>query len=135
MSELDDKLNQILSNPDTMNQIMSIANSLSAGGSGNASSPAEPTAPVPSGGTPDLSALTSLLGSSSGVDPKLMGALSQLMEEYAKPEDEKAALLQALKPFLREERSARVDRVIQLTRLSRVVRLALQLFRKEGGNV
>jgi hypothetical protein len=135
MSELDDKLNQILSNPDTMNQIMSIANSLSAGGSGNASSSAEPTAPEPSGGTPDLSALTSLLGSSSGVDPKLMSTLSQLMEEYAKPEDEKAALLQALKPFLREERSARVDRLIQLTRLSRVVRLALQLFRKEGGNV
>jgi hypothetical protein len=64
-----------------------------------------------------------------------MGTLSQLMEEYSKPEDEKAALLRALRPFLREERSARIDRVIQLTRLSRVVKLALQLFRKEGGDV
>jgi hypothetical protein len=132
MSELDDKLNQILSNPDTMNQIMSIANSLSSSG--------EPSSPVPSEPQsqpemPDLSALSSLLGGNDRVDPQLMGTLSQLMEEYSKPEDEKAALLRALRPFLREERSARIDRVIQLTRLSRVVKLALQLFRKEGGNV
>jgi hypothetical protein len=132
MSELDDKLNQILSNPDTMNQIMSIANSLSSSG--------EPSSPVPSEpqsqpGLPDLSALSSLLGGNDRMDPQLMGTLSQLMEEYSKPEDEKAALLRALRPFLREERSARIDRVIQLTRLSRVVKLALQLFRKEGGDV
>jgi hypothetical protein len=132
MSELDDKLNQILSNPDTMNQIMSIANSLSS--SGESSSPV-PSDPQSQTGLPDLSSLSSLLGGNDRVDPQLMGTLSQLMEEYSKPEDEKAALLRALRPFLREERSARIDRVIQLTRLSRVVKLALQLFRKEGGDV
>jgi hypothetical protein len=111
---------------------MSIANSLSS--SGESSSPV-PSDPQSQTGLPDLSSLSSLLGGNDRVDPQLMGTLSQLMEEYSKPEDEKAALLRALRPFLREERSARIDRVIQLTRLSRVVKLALQLFRKEGGDV
>ena len=44
-------------------------------------------------------------------------------------------LLAALRPFVKEERFAKVDRAIQAARLARVVRAALRMFResKEGG--
>lgn len=48
MSEFDDKLNALLSNPDSMAQIMQLAQSLS----GQSGQPSSVNAPVPSGGGP-----------------------------------------------------------------------------------
>ena len=47
------------------------------------------------------------------------------------------ALLNALRPFVREERYAKLDKAIQIARLSRLIRSALDLFRaaKEDGHV
>ena len=42
------------------------------------------------------------------------------------------ALLIALQPFLREERHAKVDKAIQIAKLSRLIRIALESFRKGG---
>ena len=44
----------------------------------------------------------------------------------------KPALLHALQPFLRPGRWAKVEKAIQITRLSRVIRAAMQLFREKG---
>jgi hypothetical protein len=137
VSQFDEKLNQILSDPNTMNQIMSIASSLSGGESGASSPPAEAVSPLPATQAttpapagPDLSALSALLGG-SGLDAATLGKLGSLTAQL-QGEDEKTALLNALRPFLRPERAERVDRVIQLTRLSRVVKAALTLLRKEA---
>lgn len=136
MSEFDEKLNEILSSPDAMSRIMSIANSLSSGTAQQPENPAPPQPDQPSPAGTDLGALTSLLGGGdsllSGADPGMLGAAMELLQEYRREDDEKAALLTALRPFLREERGARIDRVIQMTKLSRVVRLAMKLFRKEA---
>ena len=48
-------------------------------------------------------------------------------------EDRSAALLNALRPFLREERRARLDRALQIVRITKVVRVVLgTLGGKEG---
>ncbi len=62
----------------------------------------------------------------------MLGKAMELLQEYRREDDDKAALLSAIRPFLREERGARIDRVIQVTKLSRVIRLAMKLFRKEA---
>ena len=66
---------------------------------------------------------------------KLLSAALRLVQEYHAADDRKAALLLALKPFLKEERYAKVDQAVKIARLSRVIRVAFQLFRErnEGG--
>jgi len=104
------------------------------------------------GEPPDWSAVTALLSSLSGdqnaqsdlptsdllktlgtLDPKLVQTAIALFSEYSATDDRKVALLTALKPFLREERYAKMDRAIQIARLARVIRVAFQLFKPEGG--
>ena len=126
MSEFDEKLNALLSNPDSMAQIMQLAQSLS-GGSGPASPPPPPQPdpprqtppppdpprqpPPPAGGDP----LSGLLG---GVDPKLLVRLLPLLQELGRDSDSNARqLLTALRPYLRPERQERVERALQLARL------------------
>lgn len=135
MSEFDDKLGAILGNPDAMSQIMALAQSL--GGSQNApAQPSSPAPPPPSPATqapaegPDPSALFGMLGD---LDPALIQRGIGLFSELSKGEDERVALLLALKPFLKPERYAKVDRAIQVARLSRVIRVAFQLFKGKGG--
>ena len=126
MSEFEDKLGAILGNPDAMAQIMALAQNLSQ----PAASP-QPTAPslAPSP-APDLGFITDGLGS---VDPALLQAGMQLFSEFSRADDEKAALLLALKPFLKPERCAKVDRAVQIARLSRMLRVGLRLFKGKGG--
>ncbi len=124
MAEFDDKLNSLLSNPDAMAQIMQLAQSL-GGGSGAPSAPEPPqTAPPvqpPSWGPPPgagggaggiLSAL------SGGLDPKLLTRLLPLIQELGGQKDSNARqLLYALRPYLKEERQAKIERALQLARL------------------
>ena len=110
MAEFDEQLNNILSNPNAMSQIMQLAQSLSGGQE-------RPTAPPPpqakQSSPPDL--LSSLTG---GIDPKLMARLLPLIQELGSPQDSNArALLYALRPYLKEERQEKVERALQLARL------------------
>lgn len=188
MAELEDKLNAILSNPEAMGQIMSIAQALTGSGSAptekntldagspspaasvpaddgttTASPPAESYLPVEPEGTaeispaptaaqPDWSAVINLLSNLSGsqsspdatasssplgelgnLDPKLIETAMTLFSQYSANDDRKIALLYALKPFLKESRYAKMDRAIHIAKLSRVIRVAFQLLKKEGG--
>ena len=73
----------------------------------------------------------SMLGS---LDPRMVQMGMRLLKEYRTGDDRNAALLAALRPFLRKERYARLDRAIQIARLSRVLRVAFQsLGGKEEG--
>ncbi|MBP3486582.1 MAG: hypothetical protein J6J81_07035 [Oscillospiraceae bacterium] len=122
MSEFDEKLNALLSNPDSMAQIMQLAQSLSGGSGPSASPPPPPPQPQPQqppppppppagGGDP----LSGLLG---GMDPKLLTRLLPLIQELNRDSDSNARqLLTALRPYLRPERQDRVERALQLARL------------------
>lgn len=162
MADLEDKLNAILGNPEAMGQIMSIARSLSDAGD-TADSDGQDAQVAPSsdqepdgdagGQTPNSEAVAALLSGLTGqprterqsdsgdnplsalgsLDPKLIQIALQLFSAYSAEDDRRTALLNALKPFLKEERQAKLNKAIQIAKLSRVIRVAFQVFKKEGG--
>lgn len=122
MDGLEEKLNAILSSPQAMEQIMAMAGALA----GNLS-PQEEEAPPPQ--EPEGGGLGSLL---SGFDPGMLMKLLPLVQEYQAGGGEREALLQALKPFLRRETEEKLEKAIRITRLSRVIRTSMGLFKGEG---
>ena len=125
MAEFEEKLNSILGDQNAMSQIMALAQSLSGAGSPPA---AETPHPEPDAAPPaDMS-----LGLNQ-LDPRLLQLGGRILKEYQRGEDKNTALLLALKPFLRQERYAKVDQAIQLARLARVVRVALESMGQTGG--
>ncbi len=159
MSELEEKLENILGNPQAMAQIMSLAQSLDLGGQSQsqAQAQAQPQAPVQDQGQPSSpprpsedtpappAAPTSsgagaggLLGALGSLDPGTLSAAAQLMGQFVSGEDDKrTALLNALRPFVKEQRYAKLDKAIQIAKMSRLIRSGLELFRarKEDGHV
>lgn len=155
MSELEEKLEGILGNPQAMAQIMSLAQSLSSGGAAQSSGaqeapPAEPSAagapaPAPEA-QPDSSApppspggLGGLLSGLNSLDPQMLSAAANLMGQFTSGEDDKrTALLTALRPFVKEQRYAKLDKAIQIAKLSRLIRSGLELLRarkEDNGHV
>ena len=142
MAEFEDKLNSILGNQAAMNQIMALARSLS-GDQPPQQAPAlvipeweeeHKYGPVTSApeeqAAPDLS---SLLGQ---IDPKMLQVGMDVVRRMQSTDDRSAALLNALRPFLREEKQARLDRALQITRMAKLVRAAMgALGGKEGERV
>ena len=61
----------------------------------------------------------------------------KVLREYQSTDDRNAALLSALRPFLREERRARLDRAQQIARMTRLIRVALTAMgrKEEEGSV
>ena len=133
MSEFEDKLGAILGDPNAMSQIMALAQSLGGGPSAAEPSPAPPPPPAASASSAAFVPSADLAGLLGGLDPQTLQAGMQLLSELSSKDDERTALLLAIKPFLKEDRSAKIDRAVQLARLSRVLRVAFQLFRGRGG--
>ncbi len=154
IADLQEQLQAILGDPETMGQITAIARALTGNDpSQNAAphmpepeaqdiefvpvdTPAPAADDLPSQQAPDLS---SLLGALSGsalpdIDPKLISIALRVFSEYSSQDDEKTALLTALKPFLKEERLEKMEKAEKISRLSRVVRVAIQLLKEEGGS-
>ena len=156
MSELEEKLEGILGNPQAMAQIMSLAQSLNLGGSGQnpgqgqeADQASGPAAPDQSEAAPPSSppaapaglsgGLGGMLGALGNLDAGTLSAAAQLMGQFNSggEDDRRVALLAALRPFVKEERYAKLDKAIQIAKLSRLIRGGLDLFRarKEGSHV
>ena len=99
MSEMDEKLNTLLSDPGSMARIMQLAQQLSGTMGG-----AEKSTPAGFGG----------LG---GLDPALLGKLLPLAQEYGRSNSASMQLLNALRPFLKPEKQGKVERAAHLARL------------------
>jgi hypothetical protein len=138
MSELEEKLNSILSNPSEMEKVMNIARSLSgslgtsvsSGGGGAASQPAQAAdaaqGPAAQASAPlDLSSISSVL---NGMDPKIFRLVTRLAGEYTSGKNDKAALLNAMKPYLKEDRRAKIDRAAEIAKLAKLARAAFSEF-------
>lgn len=156
MADLQEQLQTILGDPQAMSQITAIAKALTGsppeGGQQPPKEPPQardvefvsveqaqvpeiPESSGPSSGSPgpDLSALLGTLGGGGlpDIDPKLIQIALRVFSEYSAQDDQKAALLSSLKPFLKEERREKMEKAEKIARLSRVVRVAIQLL-KEG---
>lgn len=103
---MEEKLQQLLNDPDSMAQIMSFAQAL--GGQREASSP-PPKLP-----------------SESPPDDGFVRAMLQLVQQAQHSDGKQEALLCALKPFLRPERRDKIDRALRIARLSQLAGSALK---------
>ena len=132
MAGFEEQLNSILGNQEAMSQIMALARSLSGEqpqepGSEDTYSPAETE---PASPPADLSALM------GQIDPKMLQVGMDVIRQVQSTEDRNVALLSALRPFLKEERRARLDRALKIARMTKLVRVALDaLGGKEGERV
>ena len=121
MEGLEDKLQQILNDPGSMAQILSLAQSF--GFQNPAETPSEPQVPPPS--------------SFSMPDANFVQAIMGLMEQARHRDGKQEALLCALKPFLRPERREKMDQAMQLARISHLAGFALKnyggLLGQKGG--
>lgn len=138
MAEFDDKLNSLLSDPNAMDQIMKMAQSLMGGmqsapppdsGDG-ASAPPGPqgaggrdTAPAGAvlGGEQPVGGDAGLFSGLGSIDPGTLAALLPILRELGGSQNSSARqLLLALRPYLKPERQDKVERALQLARLFRV---------------
>ena len=109
MSEFEDKLNSILSDPEQMANITRLAGQLM----GNASEEAAPPAARPEEG---------------GFDPGMLGRLQGLMGSLSGQDDGKSGLFKALAPYLREERRAKLEKALRLAKAAKLAGAALGEF-------
>ena len=116
MSELEDKINNLLSSPDEMEKIAKLAQSL-MGGIVSGSSDNE--------GEKDGNPLEGLLG---GIDPNMIASIGKAMSDGS--QDDKTKLLSALAPFLAEKRRVKMTKAINIARMAK---LAGVVFTDNGG--
>lgn len=103
MEDLNAKLSSILNDPEAMKEIAALASSLGADASGvHKSAAPEPPEPAERSSIAAMSALMPLLGS-------------------LQAEDETTRLLDAIRPFLSEERRQKLDKAKKLIRLMRLL--------------
>ena len=99
MDEMESKLNAVLSNPDMMTQIMSMAQALGGGA---------PSPPPPQPVMPDIPE-----GLDIGMITKLAG-----MANSANVDKDQRALLIALRPYLTNDRIGKLERAMRATKLA-----------------
>jgi hypothetical protein len=138
MSEFEDKISKILSSPEDMEKIMSMAKSFSS----SLGTEKEDTASAEeNSGVPDLGALTSMLGGGSvgdllgNMDPKVFGIIGRVLSEYSSKTNDKTDLISAVKPYLKEDRREKIDKATDMARLARLARLAFSEFKGGEDNV
>lgn len=121
MSDFEDKLNNILSSPDDMEKIFNLARSLSdsMGTSSEASHSEESSAGN------SLSAL-------GDFDPKMLRMISRLISEYNSAGSDKQQLMNALKPYLKQDRQQKIDKAVQIAKLAHIAKTAFAEF--SGGD-
>lgn len=100
MSELEEKLNTLLSNPQLMQQIAAMAQAMGSDGQ-----------------NPPPAQKEQVNASVPAFDPKLIQAMSQTMGQSGIDSNQKS-LLQALSPYLSSHRVQKLERAMQAARLA-----------------
>ena len=106
MSELEDKLNSLLSDPAGMAQVVQLAQQLSGG----AAQAAPPPPPPPQGAPPPADG-------GIGFDPMMLAKFLPLLQDLRQSNSQTTQLLYALRPFLKEEKQSKVERAAKLAHL------------------
>ncbi len=136
MADLSAILQQAMADPQIMSQVASLAQSLGMQGGQQPSSPPQTQAEAPASipaEAPTMAAPAAAFpqfhmpgaGSMPQMDPRqLMGSLLKLSQNIG-GDERQLALIRALKPFVRPERARKLERAIQIARMSRLAEQAL----------
>ncbi|MCH5354117.1 MAG: hypothetical protein J1E06_11735 [Acutalibacter sp.] len=139
MDDLNQQINQILSDPQSMQQLQSMASALGLGNNQQAAPPpAAPAAPANGGIDPSaLAGMLSTLGAANppapapaqpalgGITPELLQTVSRLapLLSQVNREDDSTRLLQALRPLLSEKRQKKLDEAVKILQMMRLMPL------------
>ena len=107
MSELENRINSLLSSPEDMAQLMQMAKSIM---------PDEKGAPEDGGETGFMGVLGSLAG--GGMNSGIMSALGNLVGSGEK--NDKRTLLAAMTPYLGEKRRQKMEKAMQIAKIASI---------------
>ena len=102
---------------------------------GNGNRTEAQTSEVSSSDESSSSGLSDPLSAFGSIDPKFINLAIRMMNSYRSGDDSRTALLNALRPFVREERYAKLDQAIRITKLTQTIRIALDTLRNQEGGV
>lgn len=118
MSEFDDKLNSILSNPAMMQQIMSLAQAL------NQSEAQQPQQPQQTQQTyqqppppPPVQQQSPALSGDRGINPNLLSKVASLMQRGSIDKNQES-LLKALRPYLSKQKLEKLERAMHAAKMA-----------------
>ena len=117
MSQMEERLNALLSNPQLMQQIASMAQAMGGQPGGGQTEQSEPSSAPSAPSAP-----------SAALDPKLLQTMAQSMGQMGIDSNQKA-LLNALRPFLSGYRLRKLERAMQAAKLAG----AASVFLNAGG--
>ncbi len=127
MADLSQLLSQVMSNPQMMAQFASLAQSL-----GLQDERQENTASFTAAPQEPYNQQAAAVFSPPQPDPaQLMGSLIQMANSMG-GDDRQLALIQALKPFVRPERARKLERAVQVARMSRLAEKAIHTLAQNG---
>ena len=116
MSELDDKLNSILSNPAMMQQILSLAHALNQ--SEAQQPPAQqPQAPQSQVQQPQIPQDHFAPTNDRGLNPNLLSKIATLMQRGSIDKNQEA-LLRALRPYLNNQKLEKLERAMHAAKMA-----------------
>lgn len=113
MDDVSSRINDILSDPGSMEKIRNLAAMLGSSGGGQESSPPPEKEPEQARQEPAV----------PGADAELMRTVMRLapMLSHARQENDSTRLLRALRPFLSEKRRKKLDEALRLLQLARAL--------------
>ena len=124
MSELEDRINSVLSDPGQMEKITKLAQSLMGGqGAAMPGMLGELMKGAPDGGDSTGGGMP---------DMEMLGRIGKLLNSGGAGNQKEQALLEAMKPYLSEKRRSKMDRAIKIARLARLARFAMGETESDG---
>lgn len=116
MSELEDRLNGLLSDPEQMGRLAQLAKTIMGGGGADDAPPAQDAS------APDI-------------DPGMLSRIGGLMKGLNGERDDKKALLEAMKPYLAEKRRQKMDRALKIAKMAKLANMALKEYGGDGNGL
>lgn len=113
MSEFEDRLNEVLSNPEQLSRIAGMAQSLMQGGMPEPATGAKPT----------------------DTDAAMMGKLGSVLNGAEPKQSRDRRLLEAMRPYLSDKRRGKMDRALRIAKLASIASIAAELGGDDDGNV
>ncbi len=149
MAELDERLNRLISDEDSMKRILELASAVMSGQNGSSSQTAPPQAtpkqePVNEPfQTPDLSSVLGALGSTgASADPdtgtgntssmaNLLGIMPQLFQALSGDtsllQNDRVNLIRAMQPYMSQNKAGNIERAMRMANLTKVAKDVLKL--------
>lgn len=106
MDDLSNKINQILNDPEQLQQVMELAKTMGL-------------SPPQEGSEPNTASMMEAM-------PEMLSGISHLLQQSQQLNEKQEALFQALRPYLKPGRQMKLDRALQLARLSHIAEAAIR---------